>query len=245
MINTFYQANLFADFREIDVTPNNIMRLMNTLKDFGLLPSTYQELNPAISSTPITRPKFSSINEEWVISIGSNCINIDKNPVDAVASNMTDIQDFIRIASHMLQLIIEEFGKNGKRVSLVTNALLDEMPEEQLNSIYNRIVSNPLEFYKENIPMEWNVRSANRVNYTINNAEEQVNVITNMGRVKGRMLKGDSVVDIERISLEFDINTVASNEDTRLSGSSVSKFLQEAVETRGKIISQVERVINE
>ncbi|HDT6574872.1 TPA: hypothetical protein QFT23_000970 [Bacillus cereus] len=245
MINTLYQANLFSDFREIDVTPNNMMRLMNALKDFELLPSTYQELNPAISPTPITRPRFASVNEEWIISIGSYCMNIDKNPVDAVASNMSDINGFIDTASHMIQIITEEFGKIGKRVSLVTNGLLDEMSEEELNNAYNKIISNPLEFYKEDIPMEWNVRSANRTKYIINDIQEPVNVVTNIGRVKGRMLKGDSVIDIERVNLEFDINTVASNEDMRLAGSSVSQFLKEAAQTRETIISQVERVINE
>lgn len=240
-MNVRYQASLFANLLDMTATPDNTFKMMSVFKDYGLLPSTFQEITP-FNPTPTIRTQFSSANGEWVVRIASRRIDVEKNPTDGVASNMGSIDDFQRTACNLISLFLEAFGKKGTRVSLCSNSLLREMESEMLADVYKRIM-NPLEYYKVSTPNEWNIRSVGKESYMISETQERVNVITNISRSQGQMVQNNTPLEFDRIVLEFDINTVQENEDPRLESNALPLFFENAILTRNILISQIERAI--
>lgn len=241
-INLNYQASLFANLSDINFNSDNTIRVLNLFREYELIPTMFQELTP-FHPSPILRPQFASPNNEWVVRIATQRIDVEKNPINGLAENMGSLIEFTNRASVLINLFASEFGKKGKRIALRTNGLLENMEDEQLNRIYNTIF-NPLRFYLNSQPKEWNTRSVSRINYEINSRMEMVNVITSISRIQGGLVQNNAPIQFDRISADFDINSIPENDNTRFEGTDLSQFYNKAIVTRNEILSEIEGVIN-
>jgi hypothetical protein len=240
--NLVYQINFFSDFNNIVVSAETTMKLFSIFKEFDLLPSTFHEFNPN-NNIAIPRPKFSSVNNEWGVLIGTQKVTIEKTKV----SNELEpgsINDFVEKALEIFSTFLKEYNTKGFRISLITESFLPEMGPAKLNEIYENW-AKPLPFYEGNPPFEWNFRSVGKVNYSISNESEKINVITNLSRVQGHMILNNAPKEFDRVKVDFDINTVAQNNNSRFTLKSVEEFLEQAVNTQSSLISEVEGVISE
>jgi hypothetical protein len=233
-----YQINIFTNNNDISHSPDNAMKLMSLFRDFGFLPSTVHEMSNS-SPGPILRPRLATPNEEWAVTILSTHIAIDRN----FNGTSIPIEDFLAQAGKIAELFMNEFNKKGKRVSLISKTMFPEMAEDKLNSIYE-IFSNPTNTFRESAPFEWNLRSVRRMNIDVADSNEEINFITNVGRIQGNMVSNGKSSDFDRISLDFDINTIAENENTRFSHQAVSEFINKAHRLRHEAINEIEGIIH-
>jgi hypothetical protein len=238
-INMSYQLILFSNYGELSATSENTMKLMSLFNDYGLLPTTIQELSNT-NPTPILRPRFVAPDGGLSITILSQNITIESS----YNGTPETIETFVEKASKILDLFMREHPNKGKRIALITKSILSEMPSELLDSIYYKI-SKPINFYAEKGPFEWSLRSVGRLNYTLAATQEDINAITTVSRVQGQINQDGTLKDLDRISFDFDINTITQNEGTRFSYQEVKDFIQQAMRTRTEITIEMERLIYE
>lgn len=240
--NYFFQLAIFGDFSDITATPDVSIRALDSLREFSLLPNTFSEITPP-NPVPVTRLRFSSVQNEWSVNIGVSRIFIEQSLFDTQTSQM-EIESFSQQSVGMLEKLLSEFNKTGTRISFVANGLLREMSPEELQNAYIRLV-RPIEFYANTPPFEWSVRSASRVDYLVLDTTETVNLITTVGRVHGTMRRANVMVGLDRLSLNFDINTIPENRNSRMSIESVRSFLSQAIHSQNTLIAQVEDLLHE
>lgn len=237
-LNFQYQVNVFTNNSEINYSPENAMRLMTLFKDFGMVPNQIHEFSNT-SPVPLMRPRLSTPDGEWAVTILSTHIAIDRN----FNGESIEIPDFFEKVKAISELFMTEYKKSGKRVSLVTKSLFPEMEPEILDSIYRKFTQTT-QGYQENKPFEWNIRSVNRMKYNIAGQEEDINFITNVGRTQGNMTIKGSSNNFDRIILDFDINTIVENENYRFSHREISEFIEEASRERTQVLHEIEGIVN-
>lgn len=238
--NNSYGVKLFGKFNDIDINSDPVWELMNDLRGLRLLPTSFYELNANNEGiTPISRPAFTSTENDFTVEIGSEFINIQKVNKD---SNLGDILAFKDSALFVLDKITSRFNKKGTRVALNTTGLID-LETSKLEEAYTKFIS-PLNYYEENIPFEWNCRSVSHATYQLKDNEEKINVIAEIGRLQGRSIKAGIPTPFDKLNLSFDINTVPQLTESRLDTRSIEDFLNNAIESRKQILLQVESVLN-
>ncbi len=237
-----YQASLFLNASQIVPSTDVITSLLNIFRDKGFLPTTFQEIG-STSPAPQVRLRLSSPNNEWVINFASRRIDIEKNPVSTAGKNIGKVEVFVENAIDFISRIIGHFNRKGNRLSVITSGLLREMSDKKFNEIYNKLF-HPLPFYREAVPFEWISRSAARKTIKINDNDEEINVITNINKVRGQFMEPNRVIPFERIEVAFDINTLAENDKNRFSEESLISFFQGALDVRTAIIKEIKDTYN-
>jgi hypothetical protein len=215
--------------------------LLEIFKDKGLLPTTFQEIGPNSPATQV-RLRLNSPNNEWAINFASRRIDVEKNPVEAAGKNMGDVDVFINDVIDFMTRILERFPKKGNRLSIITSGMLREMKEKRLDSIYEKLF-RPLPFYSNPLPFEWNHRTVTRRGVKIEGIDEQINVITNINRVRGNLMEPGHILPFDRIEIGFDINTLAEEDANRFSINSMKEFMEHALIIRNDIAREIEGII--
>lgn len=243
MTDNNYRVRLFGNFSDIDPYSDKVWAVMEKLrKDFNLLPTTVHEMNVNTGSNEvkkITRPAFISQNNDFLVEIGSDVITIEKANSN---SKIGVIDSFLKEASFILDKLLNSFGKRGYRVSLITSSFGD-IPKSEMDNSYNKGIV-PLEFYKKQLPMEWNSRSVSRIDFKVKGLVEKVNVITELSRVQGSLNQNGLQKEFDDILITFDINTVPEAMELRIDTDSITEFLNEAVSLREEILYQVRGAFN-
>ncbi|MDR1884563.1 MAG: hypothetical protein LBR26_17585 [Prevotella sp.] len=210
-----YQASIFAP--SIDATPQNISEMMNLFLDKGVVPTTQQELatlNADAIAVPQLRFSLNSPNNEWVIHFGIERIDISQNQTDAKGNNIGSIEQFSTEASDIFVRIINKYQWKANRLAISGNLILKEMLPQALDEIYPKLF-NPTRIYKENKPFEWNFRAVSHIEKKINGNDEILNYITEANRFTGQLNFNQSIVPLDRIAVNLDINTVPNNANNR------------------------------
>lgn len=237
-MNLSFQIHVFMNTKEINASPESLMKLLNLYKDFNFLPSTMHELN-GINPVPVLRPRMASPDNEWSVSILSERITIDRNyngfPITMDA--------FLEKAIAITELFMRDFDKKGKRISFISREILPDMNKEKIDSIYN-IFTKPAGMHSDTSPFEWNLRTVRRLNFRVNNTIENVNFITNVGRQRGSIIQNDILNDVDRVYIEYDINTAGENENERFSTEDVKDFITQAAAGRKEEMMALEGLIN-
>ena len=234
-----YQAIVFVNLQEIVPSPDVISNLLSLFRDENFVPNTFQEIS---KSGAQARVRFSSLNNEWAINFGTDRIIIDKNPIDPKGNNLGRIEDFIAYACKLFNLVLNQYKKKGNRIALITSGLLKEMTNEQLNGVYKKLF-NPIAFYGNNPPFEWKSRSVASILTEINGAKEELNVLTDINRVRGQIMQPTTVMDFDRIEIGFDINTKAENKETRFAMDLINSFYINSIGIRNELLGGISKWI--
>lgn len=237
-----YQASIFGNLADISPSPEVISKLLTLFRDKNLLPSTFQEISQ-FTLGPQLRLQLSSPNNEWVVNFLTHRIDIEKNPIEPKGENPGSIEEFTKEVSELFARILEEYRKKANRIALVTGGLLREMNDDKLTDIYYKLFK-PIDFYQENLPFEWNSRCVGRVPFQIVSSIEQVNVVTTINRLRVNLVQLNTLVNLDRIEVSFDINTIHENQETRFDINSLNSFYLEATKLRSQILSNLEVLIN-
>lgn len=230
-----YQGSVFVNLEEIVPSPDIISNLVGLFREENLLPSTFQEIS---KSGIQTRIRLSSLNNEWAVNFGTDRINIEKNPLDPKGGNIGRIEDFVEYVCKLFNLFLNQYKKKGNRISLITGGLLKEMTKKQLNEVFKKLF-NPIAFYESNPPFEWRSRIAADIMADFNENKEALNVITDINRVRGQIMQPTTIMDFDRIEINFDINTKAENKETRFIMELINSFYINAIDIRKEILGGI------
>lgn len=237
-----HNATIFLNASKIIPSPEIISSLLLMFQDKGFLPTTFQQVGPT-NSTPQARLKLHSQNNEWGISFAEHRIDIEKNPVNK-GETFGNVEDFTSDASDFLTRILRHFSLKGTRLAIVTSGLLKEMDSSQLDSVYKKLF-NSIPLHNDCTPFEWNYRAATRSNITVDSQREDVNLVTSINRVQGKILESRQSTHIDRIEIIFDINTLSKNDEIRFSIESLNHFFAESLHLRKSILKDIMDLIDE
>jgi len=238
-----YQASIFVNASDIQPNPDTMTRLITLFRDKELIPSTFQEIGPK-TPNPTLRLRMSSSNNEWAINFASERIDIEKTTVGFDNERMGDIEVFYNEVCALYERILGIYTKKANRLSLISGYMLEEMGDVELNEKYFKLFSPP-KFYVDNPPFEWNWRSASKYTAEFLGEDEYLNVITAINRAKGQLGKKGQIIPIDRIHLQYDINTVPENQDFRFEMPNIRAFLESVSELQKQFIAEQLEYLNE
>jgi len=240
-IKNLFQASIFVNAEDITPSPDVMTDLIGLFKDKGFIPTTFQAVNLAVGSAQL-RVRLMTPNNEWNVSFAANRIDVTKLAIDYKGSNLGELDVFCTEASNLFERIINKYHKRANRLSFNSNFLLEEMTSNRLSEIYYKLFK-PFDFYKENIPFEWNWRTASRISHTIDNLTDVLNIITLINRMRGEIILRDMPTVIDRLQLSFDINTTDLNVDYRFELSHMKYFFENAPKIHETLCRQIEDCI--
>jgi hypothetical protein len=238
-----YQAVAFTP--SIEATSQRISEMMSLFADKGFVPTTQQEItlpnNDGIT-TPQLRFSLNSPKNEWVIHFGMGRIDISKRQTDAKGTNVGLVKDFSAEVSDTLVKILNKLNQKANRLGLSSNFILKEMAPQQLDSIFEKIFS-PTQTYKDYKPFEWNYRAASRLSKPINQKDELVNFITSANRFSGQMNTSQSIVDLDRIAMNIDINTLPTNKQDRFAEADIRDYFDNVYQWHNNLVEEFTNMI--
>lgn len=232
-----YQASIFVDSRDIIPSAEIITKLVNEFKDKNMLPSTFKQMEFP-NSPPSTRLRLSTSDEEWIVNFALQRIDVIRNSKEIPGKAILPIVDFCSEATTLFSRILTLFPKKAKRLSLISSYLLEEMSLDALKKIFLALY-NPITFYQVNCPNEWNSRVVSKVPFSFGDTEEQINVVTEINKINGEMGSQDEVKMIERLQVNFDINTVQDNQDFRFVPIDINSFYGEIVKLEQSLLNEI------
>jgi hypothetical protein len=237
-----YVASAFVSAGDIHPTPDATIALLEAFRDKELLPDTFREITPP-SMVPAARLGLVSPNNEWVIQLGSNRINIQRNPTDPKGNNLGTVSDFCADAIDLFGRILETFPKKPRRLALITEFLLGEMAESRISEVHDTLFNSP-PFYMENRPFEWRWRAVSRTHLDCEGLSEKLNVVSNIARVQGQFASAEEVTDFDRVQVTIDINTIAQNEETRFGMRNIRSFYDQVQRLQATLLEELQGFIN-
>ena len=223
-----YQGVIYLDGSNIKPDPKSISKLSEMFSFLNLLPSTYYEATKQVV-TPEPRIMLVSQDAEWRILFGMDRLVISKNPTDLQGTNVGTIKEFCDMILEIHRIFAEEFQKRSNRLSLVSGFLLKEMTEEQMNAIFS-IIANCSPTHKNSPPYEWNWRAVSLLEKEINHNVEQVNFISALNRLAGKIQLLNERLDFDRVKLKIDINTYQNNKEFRFVEEDITSFFTQVVD---------------
>ena len=241
-IPTKYESSFFCSMGNLKPSPETIPVLLDLFRQEGLLPTVLHEVRPG-STAPRPILQMGAPEGEWVITLRSDRILFQKSPTVKVGRSTDDSEAFAADVTCFAARILERFPRQGVRLAFVTAGLMEEMSEETLRHAYERLFHST-EFYTKHCPVEWAWRSVARVPVQIGVLHESLNLITSINRVPRELSSASGTTLLDRIEVQFDINTHQESIETRFDSAGFASFLKEALRLRAELLSEVEGLIN-
>lgn len=232
------QVNIFTNTANIKPDTSTIAKLLELFKDEGFIPNTIQEISP---KGPVFRLRMSSQDNRWNIVFLSKQINVEQ--VGVPQKTGKEVDDFLSKAKNIIEKTLGYLKQKSNRLAFIVNAILEDKTQVELENFYNRIFI-PLPTHKSNPPFEWNNRSVSRNTISIVGASEDVNIITEIYRMKGQMNDDGKITEMDRAHLSYEFNTAPDNKETRFGASEIDVFLGIAKENYCKISKELGAIIN-
>lgn len=238
-INLNYQIALFGNFQEISPSHEIIMYFLNEFTEKKLVPSTFQEISNNIVSERLT---LSNENRSWLIDFSSNRIDINKICSNINVTNIGKVQDFVDDSIEIVKTIEKKFNKKYNRLSLNTRYLLKEIDQENLDRIYSKL-NNPINYYIDKNISDLENKVVTIQPILIDNNLEDCNIISRVKRTIGNHLIDNKQSQIDRVEINFDLNTHQNNKEFRFDNNSVKSFLIEIAKLENQLKSEYLKIL--
>lgn len=236
-----YQASFFADLSALDATPENTLAVLKQLSEsgIGLLPSTVNEITLP-NMKPVPRLRFVSPSGDSEVFIATGRLDVIKKTPFLGGPELLTLADFANFVELCTSAIFYGRDVTGSRLAFIVQTMSDELPLEELDNYFSKFFTEQV-FYKENPPIEWTFRANSQLDLSFDKFNEQINTILKVERVQGKAIETDGIWhEFDRISSEFDINTIPDNTTSRFSQKTFSIFVKAAI----PIIEKLEANIN-
>ncbi len=234
-----YLASVFVDADSIIANAENITLLLRTLNDEKLLPVSLQE--PSITGA-VPRIAFATPSGERQLLLLGKRFDYTRLLVAEEMEEWGDFSIFCQQAGEKLITALNFFQRKAHRLAAVQEGLLHDLPKEELEKITQRLFKLPPVF-AQNIPFEWDWKSAAIITRSFGNVTEPTNTIATVKRWTGKIIKKDDgeVIQshLDRVRVDFDINTVADNVKARFEESHIRDFFKEAGSWHGRLSSEL------
>jgi hypothetical protein len=235
---------LFGDYKHIEAQPEKINNISNKLvqNGIGLIPGTFQQINPSFGLKAFERIMFTNSKEKLSVQISMEAIEINKVVFDNKWYNLkSETDEFISRVKKIIRSLAEsnEGLDSGRRVSLIVEVLYDKEQIKPFNDIYNDF-NNTLPDYDSSETFEWNTRAAKRKNLKILGYEEEVNIVTQVLRTNGQVNSFNEIQQFDTVQSIIDINTLDNNNRPRVNQEFVNEFLEKVNDLYSSLNSKLE-----
>jgi len=247
-MNTYpekYQISYFGSWDDVVPSSETISLLLEAFQGENLLPTTIQQIALAANGPKqIQRLRLASTEEEWVLDIEPNRINLSQTSSSPFVDLLGDVGEFASIGRGHILRVLNQFPKLGSRLALVSRYFLDKIDTADTAQVLSLFV-NPIRYYNENPPVNWEVRSNARVPMDLGAKQELLNVITKISRVQCTSSDESGFeTESDRLKMEIDINTFQGNKETRFSEDHLGEFLSRAMTLESEIKHAIEEKID-
>lgn len=218
------QFSIFGEFSSIKATSENILKIMENLKDENFLPNTVVNQNIDINSKKIeveSRISFVTKDQQCNFVILDERIDLNYNFSNVTPQEPDTFLDQLKDNSiRILGMLIKLYNIKGTRLAININILGNNLIDNKVNYYYVKCIKG-LDYYKDKNLLEWSFNTNSRVEADINNKIELLNVITNLSMATNRDIKE------KRLLCHFDINTIGENIVHRFEAEEWISFIKE------------------
>ena len=234
-----YLASAFVDAQSIVANTADMATLLTKIDDERLLPGSVQELS---STGTMPRIAFSAPDDTLQLVLLGSRFDYSRLATDPEGSDLGEFSAFCQDAAAKLTIALAHFQRKAHRLAAIQEGYLRELDSAQVNHVLNRLLNLP-EVYREHLPAEWDWRAIARIERGISDLVEPTNTITTIRRTVGRYihLGGESPVqvDVDRIRVDFDINTLPTATSARFATNHVHSFFDQATSWHADLSSEV------
>lgn len=239
-----YQFSVFGDFS--DINPNNsqtVIELLSLYKDKNFIPSIFQEIPVGIMPVKSNNRIMLSNSEGWNMNIGNIRIDLSITYNEKGKYESMDIESIISEAKEILDRILDKYKKKGNRIALNTTFLFDDDDSKKINDNYIRRGSL-IKFYNDKQSEEWEERIISQVKESkLDN--EIINIGTLLSKSSGEIgMGGKNIVFINRIIMQFDINTTPKNTTHRFDNEKINAFFDIANSYKNNLQSNIQEMLD-
>lgn len=241
IIDRSYKISAFGDFNDIHPTTENIIYLIEHLKDYNMVPSVIQETQiNNINEPPIQLQRLSLISSD-----GKERVVILANRLDYEVISTDDAPLILEQRSALnekickiIHVILTKFNKNSSRLALnVASFIVNQTSAEIKN--FTKKYSNPITIYNEFPLSEWSTHLMARKEINICSKQNTLNINTFISSVNNAKQGIIGAIESKGFSVNVDINTIAENSNLRFSATDLASFIETATTFWDNIIKEV------
>ncbi len=220
-----YLCSAYVDAGSVTADPKLMTDLRDALGDESLETLTVGE---KIGSEIKTRILLRRGDESWRLFIGSERFDVSGLGTKLNKGKVGSLNTFCKNAGATLNTCLKLFERKAHRLASVQEGFLREMPESELNGIAGRLFKMPTVF-ADQLPFEWDWRCASRIKRTFGRKTQETNTLATIKRVQGLIGNiSDKDIQMDRIQINLDINTIADDTSPRFIDESVTGFFNKA-----------------
>ncbi len=221
-----YLASVFVDARHAVATPKDVGTLLAALDDDRLLPTTIQEVGPGGITQRIA---FNSADQSILLALTGTRFDYSYQATSPLGNSLGNFKEFCHDADQKLNIALAHFKLRGNRLAAVQEGYLPEMSLAESQKIASNLLKVP-PTYSDKAIREWSWRINSTMRRKVNSQNESMNMIVAAGNMRGyAFLPGTTQnlerVDVDKIRVDFDINTLPENVAARFNKIHVHSFL--------------------
>ena len=227
VIDRSYKISAFGSFLDIVPDTDTMMFFLESFKEYGLVPSIFQELQitpPSTQPVAVQRDALLSSDNKKQISISSNRIDFEVKAQDDIKLSPDQLMIINQEIEHCFQVIFEKFNKKSTRLALNTESFIVNLDDSEVNQFMSKY-TNPISLYNTRPLDEWNTRLMVREEAPISGINETFNIITILAKANMQKQVEGEVRQSVGFTVNTDINTVAENAVPRFTYASIREFI--------------------
>ena len=220
-----YQYHFLSDNTDIEVTNENVSKIMSKFHRFGLIPSHGEEINPI--SKQFRKVLFlNNLEGTLRLEFGTNDIMI--------AGKNTSLTDFHSKVFDILDILKDLYpNKKASRLSVVSSSAY-QASDAEFENLYKDLFT-----YKGASDLvEWDNRIVQR--FSLEKSQEIVNSISSIRRGEMQLQGG---VPFDVIGIDLDSNTIHQNTDKRFDYQAAKDVYSELKEDNERMRGLLERYV--
>lgn len=228
VIDRSYKISAFGSFADIVPDTDTMMFFLESFKEYGLVPSIFQELQimpPATQPVAVQRVALLSRDSKKQVSISSNRIDFEVKAQDDIKLSSDQLTIINQEIEHCFQVIFEKFNKKATRLALNTESFVVNLNDAEVNQFMSKY-TNPISLYNARPLDEWNTRLMVRKESAISGINETFNIITILAKANMQKQVGGEIRQSVGFTVNTDINTIAENAVPRFTYTSIKEFIE-------------------
>lgn len=241
VVDRSYKISAFGDYLDIVPDTDTMMFFLESFKEYGLVPSIFQEFRITPSSPQtiaIQRIALLSRDSRKQVTISSNRIDFEVKVQDDVKLSSDELVIINKEVEYCFQVVFEKFRKKAIRLALNTESFVVGLNGEEVNNFMSKY-SNPISLYNDKPLDEWNTRLMVRKEQPILEKQETFNVITTLSKTYMQKQTDRDLKQFMGFMVNVDINTIPENTTARFTFTSIKEFIRIADNWWDTIIAEM------
>lgn len=241
VVDRSYKISAFGDYLDIVPDTDTMMFFLESFKEYGLVPSIFQEFRITPSSPQtiaIQRIALLSRDSRKQVTISSNRIDFEVKVQDDVKLSSDELVIINKEVEYCFQVVFEKFRKKAIRLALNTESFVVGLNGEEVNKFMSKY-SNPISLYNDKPLDEWNTRLMVRKEQPILEKQETFNVITTPSKTYMQKQTDRDLKQFMGFMVNVDINTIPENTTARFTFTSIKEFIRIADNWWDTIIAEM------